>query len=525
MRRLSVTAVLFALALPAFSQGPEAWLRELDRTIDGKEAIRAGKLRRIEALKADLPGLEGRGRYDRADAIFREYAKFDLDSAMAYAKDKAEVARSLGLEEEYETSRLDLADIYITAGMYTEAEKLADEARIRSGIYYHVRHTLYSALALNSPFPGAKDGYTSLKEIYRDSLIAVLPPSDIGYVFALSEKLNEEGRYKEAVLLLEDKYSSLTTDEGKPILDYSLAIAWRGLHDRKAAMVHFARSAIGDLRAPVKEYKSLQELAWMLYEEGDLTRAYRYITCSMEDILSSNSQVRMAEFVPFLTDISSAYESKIRQRNSQLYTFIVVLAVLMLLFAGTVVYVFVQSRRLRKAYESLKKANAQLVDITGRLQEAGYIKERYLYMYMEEASGYMDRIEQYRRRLLMSVRKGGFEAVSAELSEPFDTDAEYRVFYNNFDQVFLQLFPTFVEEVNALLQTPLVPKPDRLLNTELRILALLRLGVTDSVKIAHFLRCSLSTVYNYRTRLRGSALSAREDFETAVSRIGTVNLE
>ncbi|MBQ4286149.1 MAG: helix-turn-helix domain-containing protein, partial [Bacteroidales bacterium] len=123
------------------------------------------------------------------------------------------------------------------------------------------------------------------------------------------------------------------------------------------------------------------------------------------------------------------------------------------------------------------------------------------------------------------VRKGGFEAVSAELSEPFDTDAEYRVFYNNFDQVFLQLFPTFVEEVNALLQTPLVPKPDRLLNTELRILALLRLGVTDSVKIAHFLRCSLSTVYNYRTRLRGSALSAREDFETAVSRIGTVNLE
>ncbi|MBQ4285370.1 MAG: hypothetical protein II720_02815, partial [Bacteroidales bacterium] len=81
MRRLSVTAVLFALALPAFSQGPEAWLRELDRTIDGKEAIRAGKLRRIEALKADLPGLEGRGRYDRADAIFREYAKFDLDSA------------------------------------------------------------------------------------------------------------------------------------------------------------------------------------------------------------------------------------------------------------------------------------------------------------------------------------------------------------------------------------------------------------------------------------------------------------
>jgi hypothetical protein len=143
---------------------------------------------------------------------------------------------------------------------------------------------------------------------------------------------------------------------------------------------------------------------------------------------------------------------------------------------------------------------------------------------MEQAAAGMDRMESYRRRILLAYRKYGADKLASQLEEPLDTEAEQRDFYNNFDQTFLHIFPTFVEDVNSLLkpQQQLEPKPGRLMNTELRILALIRLGVTDNVKMAHFLRASLSTIYNYRSKLRNAALGDQAAFEQQVAKIGTI---
>lgn len=535
MKRLLLLALaLFCTVLPAASEPLEALLRSLDRTLAGKEHFGRTKQARIDSyrlLAEKLPEAELPDIYDR---IFREYATFNLDSAILYARRQSLLAARLGQDRNRQEALLNLADIYVTAGMYSEAGTLLDSIPLRSTMYWHDRHALYSALLQNAPFLGMKGPYRRLKEQARDSLIATLEPSDIVYAFVLGEKLNDEGRYADAVKMLQERYGQPETDDrSKAILDYCLAVAYRGLHDREQAKLHFARSARADLQEAVKEYKSLQELAYMLYEDGDVTRAYRYITCAMDDVLSSNSQVRMAEFVPFLTVISDAYETKISQRNRELRLAIAGLAVVLLLLGAAGLITWRQGRRLRAAqeemtrsYASLKEANARLVDITRQLQEAGYIKEQYLYMYMEQASGYIDKQEAYRRKLVLLHRKGGQEQLAAELETPFDVDGAFREFYNTFDLTFLQLFPTFVEEVNALLRPEacLTPKPGRLMNTELRILALVRLGVTDSVKMAHFLRCSLSTIYNYRTKLRNAAVSDRNDFEEAVSRIGILHV-
>ena len=136
-------------------------------------------------------------------------------------------------------------------------------------------------------------------------------------------------------------------------------------------------------------------------------------------------------------------------------------------------------------------------------------------------------MESYRRKILLAYRKYGAEHLASELDSTMDAETELRSFYNSFDETFLHLFPTFVEDVNRLLNPSqqLEPKTGRLMNTELRILALIRLGVTDSVKMAHFLRTSLSTVYNYRSKLRNAALGDPSEFGELIAKICEINID
>ena len=156
------------------------------------------------------------------------------------------------------------------------------------------------------------------------------------------------------------------------------------------------------------------------------------------------------------------------------------------------------------------------------LSEANYIKEEYIGRYMDQCSTYLDKMDLYRRSLNKIAAAGRVEELYKAIKSSQFLDEELKEFYANFDMTFLQLFPNFVEEFNALLTEPMQPKPGELLNTELRIFALIRLGITDSTKIAQFLRYSVTTIYNYRTRVRNKALGERDEFETKVMQIGKV---
>jgi len=167
--------------------------------------------------------------------------------------------------------------------------------------------------------------------------------------------------------------------------------------------------------------------------------------------------------------------------------------------------------------------NGQLKSTNETLVEANLIKEEYIGRYMDQCSVYIDKLDDYRRLLNKTAAAGKMDDLFHAIKSKQFIEDELKEFYTNFDSTFLQLFPTFVEEFTALLvddeETQL--KQGELLNTELRIFALIRLGITDSVKISHFLRYSLSTIYNYRTKLRNKSAGPRDEFETNVMRIGT----
>ena len=526
-RFLVLTALLLGIAATASAQKLDMLLDNLDRVIQDKDTYSRKKEERIDAIRSSFNGIEKEDRYGCYDALFHEYAKYDLDSALFYARAKAALAKGRNAGD-WEQSCIELADIFTNAGQYGQAQEQLENVSSRGATYYHALHTLYSSMEATSAIQESIQEYASLKEQYRDSLIQNLPASDVGYVFALWEKLNGQQQYYDAILLLTNHYNDpLTSENEKAILDYCMATSYKGLGNREKAKWHYAASAIADICTPVKEYRSLQELSYMLYEDGDLSRAYRYISCAMEDVRASNTLVRSVEFEPLLSTIGLAYEKDIEHRNRVQSRLMLGLGVLLILLVLAVVMALLQHRRTSKANRALVEVNGELRQISRKLQETGYLKEEYLYQYMEQAVAGIDRMESYRRKILLAYRKYGAEHLASELDSTMDAETELRSFYNSFDETFLHLFPTFVEDVNRLLNPSqqLEPKTGRLMNTELRILALIRLGVTDSVKMAHFLRTSLSTVYNYRSKLRNAALGDPSEFEELIAKIGEINID
>lgn len=516
MKRLFVLVSMFlGLAVSAGAQTLETLLGRLDQVVEDKEDYNRKKEGRINGIRSSVAGIKPGNRYGIYDALYREYAKYNLDSALFYAKEKAQIA---GTREEHELSLMELADIYTNSGEYALAEDCLKNVSTRNATYFHALHTLYAAMEATSVVVERRVVYASLKRQYRDSLLSQLPSSDVGYIFAMSEKMNETGSSDKAIALLADHYNDpFISENDKAILDYCLATSYRGLGNREKAKWYYASSAMADLRTPVKEYRSLQELAYMLYQDGDLSRANRYINCAMEDVRSSNTIVRSVEFFPILSTIGKDYERDIERRNRIQRTMMTVLLALLVLLGVAAAITMRQRRQISRTNLSLKETNR-------KLEETGLLKDEYLYQYMEQAAAGMDRMESYRRKIILAYRKYGADKLASQLESPLDTEKEMKDFYNSFDQTFLHIFPTFVEDVNSLLkpQQKLEPKPGRLMNTELRILALIRLGVTDNVKMSHFLRTSLSTIYNYRSRLRNAALGDLADFEQQVAKIGTI---
>ena len=195
-------------------------------------------------------------------------------------------------------------------------------------------------------------------------------------------------------------------------------------------------------------------------------------------------------------------------------------AVLVLLF----VYLYKQLRRVYRIKEELSQTNAKLARLNEEL-DSNAVKVQYIARFFDLCSMYIDKMDDYRKSLKKLAQDRKFDELNRRLKSTSMLEDEQDELYKNFDAIFLNLYPSFVEDFNALLTEDerIVLKQEDLLNKELRIYALLRLGITDSVKIASFLRCSLSTVYNYRTKVRNKAAISREEFEKMVMKIGTAH--
>lgn len=535
--------LIFLLALLAAPMSAEDNLKVLsdylDRIISDKQQFTEQKEQKIANLKRLLKDSDFSLEYEYEinAKLGEEYKKFILDSAIHYIERNVQIANELKNTKLMYASRIQLAALYSYSGMYRESEdilKNINSAQLPKELladYYQAYCQFFDHYS-TANYAG---DYRKEYEIYRDSLMAVLDPASYTYKINVARKHLNSGEIEEAERVL----IALLEAEDLDTPNYAVITYFLGSINRRKGKpdlekYYYTLSAIADIKNSTKENASFRSLATLYYETGDIAKAFIYTQSAIEDAVFCNVQFRTAQLSRFYSIINAANQAKDAESKAQLQLYLASISVLSIFLILLVLYVYDQMKKLSRIREELSSTNSKLTSLNNelnemnvQLSEANHIKEQYIVHFFDLCSTYINKIEDYRKNLSKLALNNQFDKLLKVLKSTSMVDNEIDDLYKNFDSIFLSLYPTFVSDFNSLLikEEQIVLKSDDLLNKELRIYALLRLGITDSVKIADFLRCSISTVYNYRTKIRNKAVVPRDEFEDIIMKIGVLHIK
>ena len=528
----------------ADSSRADSLLLKLDQAIKERPIYMEQKELKLVELKRQLHRqIPDEERFAILGTLLDEYRSFNTDSALHMAEEREQIAIRLGNREYIDNARMNKADVLGMTGMYKEVMDLMRNIHIDRlpvdihPYYYHIYRTVYGLMADYAVTAYEKKLYTELTDKYRDSLLLVNKDNLLIHTLIQSDQYNVRNEYDKAIRLLTD-YLALQKDyeHDVAICAYTLSESYRLKGDKEKEKEYLIVSAMADMKTAVREYISLRKLAVLLYQEGDIERAYSYVKICMEDAAACNARLRKLEILEIFPIINDAYQQKTEKQQEQMKWALVSISLLSLFLLLAIFYVYKQmkkvaaarrevidaNKRLKELNDELHLSNAQLKEANHSIAENSYLKEEYIGRYMDQCSVYLEKMDNYRRSLGKIAATGNVEELYKNIKSSKFIEGELKEFYTNFDNTFLQLFPTLVEDFNALLadDEQISLKAGERMNTELRIFALIRLGITDSVKIAQFLRYSVTTIYNYRTKVRNKAAGDRDLLEQEVMTIG-----
>lgn len=528
----------------ADSSRADSLLLKLDQAIKERPIYMEQKELKLVELKRQLHRqIPDEERFAILGTLLDEYRSFNTDSALHMAEEREQIAIRLGNREYIDNARMNKADVLGMTGMYKEVMDLMRNIHIDRlpvdihPYYYHIYRTVYGLMADYAVTAYEKKLYTELTDKYRDSLLLVNKDNLLIHTLIQSDQYNVRNEYDKAIRLLTD-YLALQKDyeHDVAICAYTLSESYRLKGDKEKEKEYLIVSAMADMKTAVREYISLRKLAVLLYQEGDIERAYSYVKICMEDAAACNARLRKLEILEIFPIINDAYQQKTEKQQEQMKWALVSISLLSLFLLLAIFYVYKQmkkvaaarrevidaNKRLKELNDELHLSNAQLKEANHSIAENSYLKEEYIGRYTDQCSVYLEKMDNYRRSLGKIAATGNVEELYKNIKSSKFIEGELKEFYTNFDNTFLQLFPTFVEDFNALLadDEQISLKAGERMNTELRIFALIRLGITDSVKIAQFLRYSVTTIYNYRTKVRNKAAGDRDLLEQEVMTIG-----
>ncbi len=502
----------------------EATLDSLDETISQKSQFTEVQKKEVEKLRERITYGDRDEQQEVLWMLFEHYRRIQTDSALHYLE---EIERTTDKSNKTLQARIYInrADIFGVTGMYASAmeqlrqvkvDELERSTKVR---YYHTQRTINGWLTDYASTPLLKEHYKKITNAYRDSILLIEEPG-ISRNIVLADKQLVKGKADEALSIsLAD--ISKATDESRRYIFSNIADAYKQKGDQLSYTYYLALTAIDDIRAGIKEYRALPALARQLYEEGDIERAYTYLTCSMEDANSCKARLRSVETSNIFPIIDKAYKAQkdAQHHTSQILTIVMVCASLLL--AGLLLMLRWQNKKLTNARRRLLESNNHLNKTNIALEKADKVKEDYIAFYLGKCRGYLEALKHYRQDLLKLAKNKQNEALLKRLNSSDTLEKEQQRFYKDFDEAFLNIHPHFVEGFNALLDDNkhIALKRGELMNTELRIFALIRLGVTDTQAIARFLDYSVATVYNYRSRLRNQSKFDKDEFEERVKKL------
>lgn len=520
-KRLTIILTLLSAVLGVFSASanlPE--IQRLDKMIAQKNNFDKAKYARIDSLKTILnrAGSDKSAQLVCLEKLGDEFTLFKADSAIYYYSQAVEVADTLGNRGKSILLKLKRLRPEMIVGFYSEASseyESIDFSQLPDSLhsaYYECGYRINS-FALNSMNRASVyySHYYDRANDFRKKWIASLPIDAVKRRLYEAEQALWDKKNVTAKLLLGDLLSELPeTCNEYAIAAGLLANIYNSEGNKEESMKYNALSAISDLRCSVKENQSMYELSMLLYDKGDIERAYRYIFSSIEDAAFCNAQVRVYNASRMLPVIEGAHRAEVKSHENLLVAYIVIVSLLLI---GLLITVFFLVKQMRKLSTARKK-----------LHDANVAKDEYMGQFLELSSVYMKRLDSFTKLVNRKLVSGQVEDLLKMTKSARFSDEQHRGFYREFDNAFLKIYTTFVDDVNALLRPEeriVVPELG-MLTAELRIYALHRMGLDDNTKIAEFLKYSVNTVYAYRNKMRNKAID-RENFEKQIMKIGVID--
>lgn len=532
MRVYLIILVIIFLCFKSHAAG-DTLLSTLTHTIEQAPLYDAQKINGIANIKANEydPAYDAPANAFKLNGqLYEEYKIFNYDSAYRYAGKMLTLAQGMKDTLLVNTAKLKYAFIMLSAGLYKEtfdtlkSVNLTGSPAPLKAEYYTLMGRYYYDLATYENDKYHSVDYDIEGNRYMDSALQYYPPSSFEKSYYSGLRLFKQGKEQESMAYFE----KLLSDKNLPEHEFALtASTLSGVYlqkgDTKKAIELLARAAIADIHTSTKETFAIYNLAELLYKEGDVKYASLCIENAIANAEMYNARQRKAQVSGILGLIESERIHAIDSQRRLAIQYAVAVSIFVIVLVVLVVVIRKQVKKLQAAEKIIKEANQQQQLINARLEEANKIKEEYIGYFFKLDSEYFARLEKLKKMLEQKIADRKFDDLKFIVNN-IQPKKDKEELMRNFDKVFLNIFPHFVEIYNSFFaEEDQVKLPHgQMLNTDLRIFALIRIGITDNDKIAEILEYSVNTIYTYKTKIKNKSLLANDDFEKKIMEIKSV---
>lgn len=526
--------LLFIISCPkghSATQHLDTMLIRLDTYLKDSELYVGQKEKQIAEWRQQLyEAVSDEKRYDACIHLFDEYKSYKYDSAYAYANKSLELAGKLHNRGYVAEANGRIVFCLLSSGLFKEAFDVINKIDITdvplSGriAYYSLCSRLYYDIAdYNHEVPFQHE-YIAKGSAYADSLLKLLPEKSLGWWYAIGQKQMKEENHDASIrsfttLLQRDDIDVRT----EAIVSSSLGWMYSGRGDKERAMIYLTRAAIADIRSATKETTALRVLAGLLYERGDINRANNYVRQALGDANFYNARHRKIEIGDILPIIEQDRFDIMKKQRNVLIGFVSLVSVLFVLLLVATLIIYKQMKKLHTARCTIEERNLQLQQTNKQLSEVNNIKDEYIGYSFYLNSEYIEKMESLYKMINRKIAARQFEDLRTSFKEA-DLNRERDNMYASFDETFLKLFPGFIASYNKLFpdKERARDENEKTLTPEMRIFALIRLGICETERIAKFLNYSVHTINTYKTRVKNKSLVANDQFETKIMEIDPV---
>lgn len=467
------------------------------------------------------------GTYQAYISLYEEYKSYKYDSAHVYALRSLQLAERLGKPDFIVEAKCAITFCLLSAGLYREAFeelKSIDLGRTTPGYrrkYYWMATRLHYDMADYNHSQPYQDQYIRQGSMYTDSLLGYLVPHSPDWLYATGMRQMKEYSYDESTYtfrqLLKKPDIGIHT---KAIITSCLGWISLGQNERESAKSYLAQAAIYDNESATKETTALCVLARMLYEDGDIERATRFVQSALDDANYYDARQRKIQIGDILPIIEQdRYATVKNERNAMTAAFVAAVLAFVLLLMGTYI-IRRQIKKLKEARITIEERNRELQKTNSQLCEANAIKDEYIGKSFYLNAEYINKVEKLYKTIDRKITTKQYEELRSSLKES-ELMAERKNMFEDFDETFLRLFPDFVTQYNQLFEEKdrKIPEKEKALTNEMRIYALIRLGIADSERIANFLDYSVHTINTYKTRIKNKSVVDNDEFERRIMAI------